>query len=379
MAVPPEAVNVPDPGPGEVALRPEAAVARRGVGRSVARTILWPLRRFVDPRVAGLQQAIDVTKEHLAEQVAIQSEATRAAVAASAAQGLQARQALAEVRGLVEADLEAATEAAAIVGEELTAVRAVAEATAAAVRRLADDHRLAGAPVDQLDSSAAHLLNYAASHRGFAAQRNVWFNWPLTLNHTSGDVRVENVNERIAEVAYAFRALAGLRPGAKILDVGATESTVAVSLASLGYEVTAIDPRPYPPTHPQLRVVVGSVEQWNPSEEFGAVVCISTLEHIGSGEYGQAAAADGDAEALARLHALTERRGVLVLTTRYGEPPDGQGARVYDRARLEALLADWEIEDFTVVVRADATTWSPTERDPGGGEAVALVTARRTD
>ena len=46
--------------------------------------------------------------------------------------------------------------------------------------------------------------------------------------------------------------------------MGASESTVALSLASLGYEVTAIDPRPYPFDHPRLRVVVGNVEDWDP-------------------------------------------------------------------------------------------------------------------
>jgi len=364
--------------PQPIAEEPPPPGARRGVGRSLGRAILWPLRRFVDPRVAGLQKSIDVTREHLSRQ----AEATRAEVAASTARGLESQGVMDEVRALVEADLEAATEAATIIGRGLAEQRTIAEATAAALGRLtpealeqlADEGR-----VDELGEAGARFLNYASSHRGFAAQRNVWFNWPLSLNYEARDVKVEDVNERVAEVAYAFRAVAGLPPGAKILDVGATESTVAVSLASLGYEVTAIDPRPYPLEHPRLRVVVGSVEQWNPGEEFSAVLCISTLEHIGSGEYGQTAAADGDADALARLHALTERGGLLVLTTPFGEPQDGlDGARVYDRARLEFLLADWRVEDFTVVAREDATTWSPTDRGDPQGEAVALVTARRT-
>jgi hypothetical protein len=67
------------------------------------------------------------------------------------------------------------------------------------------------------------------------------------------------------------------------------------------------------------------------------------------------------------------------LTTPYGEAQNDEGARVYDRPTLEALLADWSVEDFTIVAREDATTWSPANQTGGDGEAVALITARRKD
>jgi 2-polyprenyl-3-methyl-5-hydroxy-6-metoxy-1,4-benzoquinol methylase len=288
-----------------------------------------------------------------------------------------------EVRRLVEADLDASTEAAGIVGQNLDELRGIAEGAAAALGRIEgrmtpETYRdLIDGRVDALDEAAASFLNFASSHRGFAAQRNAWFNWPVSVAYEPGDVAVENVNERIAEVTYAFRALAGVDRGAKILDVGASESTVALSLASLGYDVTAIDPRPYPVEHPRLRAVVGTVEDWDPHESFAAVLCISTLEHIGSGEYGQVAAADGDKAALERLRSLTDPDGLLVLTTPYGDSKQTDGARVYDRETLEALLADWSIEDFTIVQREDELTWSPAERAAPAAEAVALITARR--
>ncbi len=43
----------------------EAPVARRGFGRSLARAILWPIRRFVDPRVAGLGASDRGYEDHL--------------------------------------------------------------------------------------------------------------------------------------------------------------------------------------------------------------------------------------------------------------------------------------------------------------------------
>jgi 2-polyprenyl-3-methyl-5-hydroxy-6-metoxy-1,4-benzoquinol methylase len=336
----------------------------RAVVRSVGRTILWPLRRFFDPRITGLAQAIEVTKDHLSQQVAETDRAIR------------------EVKSLVEADLDAATEAATVLGHGINEVRAMAEAGEAALDRieaglavykLADD-----GDANALDGTTARLLNYASSHRGFAAQRGLWFNWPVSVTHQPGDVTAGDVNERIAETAYAFRALSGVEPGGKILDVGASESTVALSLASLGYAVTAIDPRPYALSHPRLRVVVGSIEEWDPGERFAAVLCISTLEHIGTGEYVQRVDANADADALRRLHALTELGGLLILTTPYGDAQDAEGARVYDRTRLETLLADWTIQDFTIIAREDATTWLPADRTDADGEAVALITARRT-
>jgi 2-polyprenyl-3-methyl-5-hydroxy-6-metoxy-1,4-benzoquinol methylase len=378
-----EQVRVQEPEPAqpadEAGSAPEHPGLGRGFTRAVPRALLWPLRRFFDPRISGLAQAIEVTKGHLSQQLVVQSEE----VAAVAERGLQTQDDIRQVRTLVEADLEAATEATTVIGQSLNEVRSIAEATEAALgriegrltpeayRQLADEGR-----VEELDGATARFLNYASSYRGFAAQRNLWFNWPVSITYEPQNVTLGNVNERIAEVAYAFRALSGVKPGARILDVGASESTVALSLASLGYEVTAIDPRPYPLEHPRLRVVVGGVEAWNPGETFAAVICISTVEHIGSGEYGQAAATSADADALRRLHTLLERDGLLVLTTPYGNSQHTEGARVYDKARLETLLADWSIEDFTVIGREDAITWSPTNETPVG-EAVALITARR--
>ncbi len=67
---------------------------------------------------------------------------------------------------------------------------------------------------------------------------------------------------------------------------------------------------------------------------------------------------------------LLEVGGLLVLTA-----PLGKGG--YERARLEELLHDWEIEDFTVAERASPTTeWSIGESGPAEA-AVALVSARR--
>ena len=97
--------------------------------------------------------------------------------------------------------------------------------------------------VAALGADDAAIANYSASHLGWASQAGYWFNPPISVAHAEGGVRIGDVNERIAEIPYVFAALSRLPMGSRILDVGSTESTVAVSLASLGYQVTALEIR----------------------------------------------------------------------------------------------------------------------------------------
>ena len=116
-----------------------------------------------------------------------------------------------------------------------------------------------------------------------------------------------------------FRALAGVDSGARVLDVGASESSVCLSLATLGYQVTAIDPRPNPLSHERLEVVEGRIEDWDHDGEFDAVICLSTIEHLGVGAYEQEASdRQVDLEAIERMRELTRLGGLLVLTTSVG-------------------------------------------------------------
>jgi len=180
-------------------------------------------------------------------------------------------------------------------------------------------------------------------------------------------------------VPYVFRGLAGIAPGTHVLDVGATESTVALSLASLGYEVTALDPRPYPLTHPRLRTVVGTLEDWDADVTFDAVVCLSTIEHIGLAAYGVEPGKDGaDLAAMKKMGELAAPGARLLLTTRYGPAAVDDFQRTYDRAGLEALLEGWDVQDLTFVRRIDASTWEVSEPTEEDVELVAMVTAVRS-
>jgi len=337
----------------------EAARSGRGGGLdSIARAILWPMRRFFDPRFGGVSEHVSAeahaTREHIAALTADQHNVQLRE---------QARQ-LEDLRRFVVVGRDANIDAATFVGEALRdleeRIAELQEASAAFP---------AGDAVTDLDADAARFLNHAAGHTGFAAQRGLWFNPPVSLSYGPQDVHVGSVNERVVEVPYVLRALGGIGPGARILDVGAAENTLALSLASLGFEVVALDPRGYPLTHPNLRVEPRAIEAWQTDETFDAVLCVSTIEHLGAGEYGEPPADGADEWALARMHDLTKPGGTLVLTA-----PLGEGG--YERARLEELLGSWDVTDFTVVEQTADTTWVPGETGSAPA-SVALVTATR--
>ena len=59
-----------------------------------------------------------------------------------------------------------------------------------------------------------------------------------------------HVNERIIEVPFVLQRLP---KSGRILDVGCSNSALSLQLACMGYQVTAIDVRHYPFSHPNLK------------------------------------------------------------------------------------------------------------------------------
>jgi 2-polyprenyl-3-methyl-5-hydroxy-6-metoxy-1,4-benzoquinol methylase len=308
------------------------------LAKRVALGLLWPVRRFFDPRFEGLAAAM-------------------------------------------QANVAATTEATELLGRSLDELNSMIEETRNEAAHASGRYfeRLLGGSVREIDQSVAHLLNYASSHKGFAAQRNLWLNPPISLAYEPGGVRLTNVNERIVEIPHVYRALARVEPGASVADVGAAESLVALSLAFLGYDVTAIDLRPYPFEHPRLRSVATPIEDWKHDGSFDAIVCLSTIEHVGLGAYGEDAKDErADLAAMKRMRELTKPGGVLALTTRFGSAGVDELQRTYDRDGLDELLEGWQLEDLTLLRREDDTTWALADgADAHDDEMVALVTATR--
>lgn len=237
------------------------------------------------------------------------------------------------------------------------------------------DRLTAGACAGDLSRPVADLLNYANSHRGFAAQVGLWVNPPVVLDHREGAVAVGAVNERIAEVPYAFAQLAGLNQGDRVLDFGSSESQVSLSLASLGFQVTALDMSPHAFEHPNLFGVQCPLEDWDGKPgSFKAAVAISAIEHVGLGWYGEVPGRFDDRGALTRLCELVEPEGRVIVTLPYGLASTDEVQRRYDGPRLDELLEGFDVVDRRIVVRVDEKTWLPS--DESADEAVALLTLK---
>lgn len=237
-------------------------------------------------------------------------------------------------------------------------------------------------PLEKLDDSLAQVINYATSHVGFYAQGGLWFNPPVSVALSAGAVTAMQVTERIVEVPFAMAALSRLEPGARILDVGSAESTFPLSAASLGYRVTAIDPRPLAYSHPNLESHVTLLEDWEPpSESFAAAFLISTIEHVGLGAYGERPyggpehGAGADLAFLERIRALLSHQGLLVLTVPYGTRRLTDLERIYDEESLTKLLAEWEILERRIATRRDPLVWEATEDVEPGARGVVMVIA----
>jgi 2-polyprenyl-3-methyl-5-hydroxy-6-metoxy-1,4-benzoquinol methylase len=325
--------------------------------RDAARTAAWPLRRFIDPRFGRLEDRFAHVERRLDERMRTLEDA-------------------------VHQEVETATEFFTLHGRTLEDLRGrlehlTADASASAY---------VGASLDSMGDGLAALLNYAGSHIGFDAQASLWFNPSVSVEHRRGQVNVGGVNERIIEMPYAMSRLGTLARGAAIIDFGAVESTLSLSLASLGYRVTALDLRRYPLEHPNLTSVAELVEEWDgPGEAVDAIASVSTLEHVGRSEYGgPIEAPEHDRVVLERLAGWLKKGGMLVFTAPYGRPGIDALQRTYGEEQLDRLLEGWTIADRTYGVCTDGLHWVTSDAPPpastweaGNARGVVMVTATR--
>jgi 2-polyprenyl-3-methyl-5-hydroxy-6-metoxy-1,4-benzoquinol methylase len=330
--------------------------------RSLGRTLVWPLRRLLDPRFADVTRRL--TDVH--QSVRDEGTATRVAV------GSLTENVKTVVGGYAETHVESMTQ----LGVELRRLQDTVESFCrqAYVDRL---DAVAAGQLDDLDGAAANLINYAQSHAGFAGQAELWVNAPVVIAHGERSVRWAGTNERIVEAPFAFSVIAGLPKPARILDVGAAESTIALSLASLGHQVTALDPRGYSFAHPNLSVAKTTIERLpEPSEPFDAILLVSTLEHVGLGFYGDEAGPEGaDRRALERLEQVLAPDGIIVLTVPFGTAQVSEKERTYDAQTLDRLLEGRTVVRHEIVERRDERTWVSVEAS--SGPAVAMVAANK--
>ena len=200
----------------------------------------------------------------------------------------------------------------------------------------------------------------------------MWFNPPVPVEHHAGEVGVLLVNERIVEQPWVFAALPP-QPPLRVLDVGGSESTVALSLATLGHSVDVVDPRGYPLTHPNLRAHALPPRRARQATSTGTSPSRSprSSTSASSTTASTALTARADVAAIAQLRGLADR---LVLTVPFGPQAEIAGfERIYDEPGLAELLDGWDVQERLIVQRTDQRAW---ERcDQPAGRAVAMVIA----
>src|SRR5437588_877039 len=215
--------------------------------------------------------------------------------------------------------------------------------------------------VQQLEKkpSLRESLQIADSHLGPRAHAGLWFNEAIAVAYSeSGEATWSHTSERITERAWVLRHLPENHAGLRVLDVGCTESTLALELASNGYNVTGIDVRPTPLYHPKLRFVQADICNSSlPSESFDIVIALSTLEHIGLGGYGDPCGKSLDRVAMDEIFRVMKSGGRLLLTVPFGHRAILQIHRIYDANALKELTKNFVAETIEYGVRVDLKTW----------------------
>ena len=172
------------------------------------------------------------------------------------------------------------------------------------------------------------------------------------------------VTERIIELPTLHEWVGKFfpEPRGQILEIGHVAGATSLELASLGFEVTAIDLRNYPFTHPNLESLQGDFLKRSFGKKFDLIFSLSTIEHFGFSErYGGEDIKDNnlDEQAFTKIAELLGQNGKVIVSFPYAKKwVPGVWFRVYTRDELIKKLGS----HFSILesrfYRRDKNIWS---------------------
>ncbi|HEY7424661.1 MAG TPA: class I SAM-dependent methyltransferase [Gemmataceae bacterium] len=185
---------------------------------------------------------------------------------------------------------------------------------------------------ETLEEGLRLRVNRELDGSGAIARAGLWFNPSVAVQLDKNGPRVADINERILEPIFIHTHLP--RPPARLLDLGCSASTNAIEMASLGFEVVGVDPRPQPLSHPNFTMIQANLAGLPfDDESFDAAVALSALGHRPS-----------DEQTVAEVFRVLKRGGRFLVTAPY-------------RARLDRLLGAFRVVERGYGVR-DGDIWS---------------------
>lgn len=154
-----------------------------------------------------------------------------------------------------------------------------------------------------------------------------------------------DINERIVEVPFILKNLPA-DTKAKALDVACCETIFPIQLASLGYQVTGLDIRPYELKHPNFTFLQEDICQTSLSaNSFDVITCVSAIEHFGLNTiYGKSNQGTSDKNALESMFKLLKPGGKLLLTTPVAQQfYQSEFMKVYTPTQISQLFNKFKI------------------------------------
>ncbi len=197
------------------------------------------------------------------------------------------------------------------------------------------------------------------------------------------------ISERIIELPMLHEWIGAIFPKreGKVLEIGHVASSTALELASLGFDMTAIDLRPYPFKHKNLTSLQGDFLAHSFSEKFDFIYSLSTIEHFGfSKRYGGDDISDNklDEEAFKKISESLKQGGRAVVSFPYAlSHVPGIWFRVYTREELEQKLSKYFKLEQSCYYRRDRNEWTRVDdrkgdpASPHDGVALFLLSPKQ--